>query len=179
MPSRKRPAKSSSLSKIKDLNQADLCLRKIGELQNQLDEIDNETAAKIAKIKNEAASSGKHLRKALLDLEQSLLSYAEYNKDDLFTNKRSVKLVYGRLAFHRSTKIYIKKQPEGKSTLYLLKAIFDGEGIRIKEEVNKDELKEWPTSKLLQINAKRQEHDNFSYELDREAVNEALLAVGK
>ncbi len=179
MPSRKRPAKSSSLSKIKDLNQADLCLRKIGEIQSQLDEIDSETAAKITKIKDEAASTGKHLRKALLDLEQSLLSYAEYNKDDLFTNKRSVKLVYGRLAFHRSIKIYIKKQPEEKSTLYLLKVIFDGEGIRIKEEVNKDELKEWSAGKLSQVGAKREEHDNFSYELDRETVNEALLAVGE
>ncbi len=179
MPNRKKPAKSSSLSKIKDLSQADLCLRKIGAIQKQLDEIDNETSAQIAKIKDEAAKSGKHLRKALLDLEQCLLSYAEYNKDDLFTNKRSVKLVYGRLAFHRSTKIYIKKQPEEKSTLYLLKALFNGEGIRIKEEVNKDELKEWPMNKLSQVNAKRQEHDNFSYDLDHEAVNEALLAAEK
>ena len=105
----------------------------------------------------------------------SLAPYAEYHKDELFLEKRSVGLTFGKLSFHHSTRISIKGRPEEKSTLFLLKKLFKGKAIRLKEEVNKDELKDWPTEKLTQINAKREERDNFGYEIDRQAVNEGLL----
>ena len=62
----------------------------------------------ITHIKEQATSSGEHLRERLSRLEQALLSYAEYNKDNLFIDRPSVILTYGRLGFHRSIKLSIK-----------------------------------------------------------------------
>ncbi len=163
--------------KIQDLNQSNQVLREIASLQNELQIIDGQADQKIAKIKEQAALEGEKKRKRIIELEQGLSVYAEYNKADLFPEKRSVDLPYGRIGFHRSTKIHIKHKPENKSTLALLKKLFKGQAIRIKEEVDKDELNAWPSEKLAQINATKDQNDNFYYEIDRDEVNQSMLAV--
>ena len=164
-------------SKIKDLKQADHVLYDIAGIQSELEKIDTDADKEIAEIKEKASIAGEGLRNRLVQLEQALLLYAEYHKEDLFAEKRSVGLSFGKLSFHHSTRISIKGRPEQKSTLFLLKKLFKGKAVRLKEEVNKDELKDWPAEKLAQINAKREEQDNFGYETDRQAVNEGLLNV--
>ncbi len=67
------------------------------------------------------------------------------------------------------------RKPEAKSTLFLLKKLFGGAAIRVKEDVNKEELKDWPEEKLAQVHAKKEHKDQFFYEIDRERINEALL----
>ena len=145
-------------AKIKDLKQADHVLYEIAGIQSELEKIDGDADKAIAEIKAKASIAGEGLRNRLVQLEQALLLYAEYHKDELFLEKRSVGLTFGKLSFHHSTRISIKGRPEEKSTLFLLKKLFKGKAIRLKEEVNKDELKDWPTEKLAQINAKREEH---------------------
>ena len=161
--------------KIENLKQADQVLYELAGIQSELEKIDTDAGKQVASIKEKAAIAGEDLRNRLLELEQVLLLYAQYHKDELFAEKRSVDLTFGKLSFHHSTRISIKGRPEEKSTLFLLKKLFKGKAIRLKEEVNKDELKDWPSEKLAQINAKREERDNFGYELDRQAVNEGLL----
>ena len=164
-------------AKIRNLKQADHVLYDIAGIQSELEKIDTDADKEIAEIKEKASIAGEGLRNRLVQLEQALLLYAEYHKEDLFAEKRSVGLSFGKLSFHHSTRISIKGRPENKSTLFLLKKLFKGKAVRLKEEVNKDELKDWPAEKLAQINAKREEQDNFSYETDRQAVNEGLLKV--
>lgn len=162
-------------SKINNLSEANQSLREIALLEDDLSRIDAEADRKIAKIKEEAVKKGEQGRKRILELEQGLALFAEYNKTDLFSEKRSAELSYGRLGFHRSTKISIKTKPAEKSTLYLLKTLFGKKAIRIKEEVDKEELKDWPKDKLAQVNAKKIQSDNFYYEIDREQVNQDML----
>ncbi len=163
--------------KITDLDQANQSLREIAHLQDEIERIDASADRKIAKIKEDAALSGKEYRKRIIELEQGVSLYAEHNKEELFPEKRSVELSYGRIGFHKSAKILIKNKPAEKSTLELIKKIFPKEtgAIRIKEEVNRDELSEWPSEKLTQVNASRQRKDAFYYEIDRERVNQDLL----
>ncbi len=162
--------------KITDLDEANQSLREIAHLQDEIERIDASADRKIAKIKEDAALSGKEHRKRIIELEQGVSLYAEHNKEELFPEKRSVELSYGRIGFHKSTKISVKNKPAEKSTLELIKKLFPKSGaIRIKEEVNKDELSEWSSEKLAQVNATKEKKDAFYYEIDRERVNQDLL----
>ncbi len=164
--------------KVTSLNEVNQVLREIAHLQGEIERIDSHADRKIAKLKEEAALAGEDMRKRIIGLEQGVALYAEYNKDELFVEKRSVELSYGRIGFHRSTKISIKNRPAEKSTLALIKKLFPkSEAIRIKEEVNKDELSEWPDEKLAQVNARKEHRDSFYYEISREQVNQELLAA--
>ena len=166
-------------SKINNIHEANQTLREIALLQDDLARIDTEADRKIAKIKEDAVKKGEQGRKRIVELEQGLALFAEYNKTDLFPEKRSAELSYGRFGFHRSTRISIKTKPAEKSTLYLLKTLFPKKAIRVKEEVDKEELKDWPDEKLAQINAKKVQNDNFYYEIDREQVNQDMLVGQK
>ena len=162
--------------KIADLHNASQTLREIAALQDELSGIDAKADQAIAKIKEDAAKKGESLRKKVVELEQALALYSDYNKNELYSDKRSIELAYGRMGYHKSTKVKIKTKPIEKSTLYLLEKLFRGKGIRIKKEVNKEELKDWPDEKLAQVNAKKEKNDSFYYEIDREQINNELLA---
>ena len=161
--------------KINNLEEASQTLCQITFMQDELSAIDTKADQAIAKIKEEATLNGKSLRKSIIELEQALAIYSDYNKGELYTEKRSIELGYGRMGYHKSTKISIKNKPNDKSTLYLLKTLFKGKGIRIKEEVNKEELKDWSNEKLIQVNAKKIIMDNFYYEIEREQINQELI----
>ena len=107
--------------KVKNLNEANETMREIAFLQNELDRIDSHADRKIVKLKEQASIEGENFRKQLIELEQALSVYAEYNKKELFVEKRSVDLSFGKIGFHKSTSISIKNKPTEKSTLALLK----------------------------------------------------------
>lgn len=155
---------------IKSLDDANQALAEIGRLTMRLEAIDGKAAEKIGKIKEEAAKSGEEFRERIKELESALALYSEYNKGDLFKDKKSISLSYGTIGFRLSTKISIKR-----STLELLKKLFGGKGVRIKEEVDKEELKDWPDTDLAQVDAAKITQDTFFYEVNREEVNKDLM----
>jgi len=87
-------------------------------------------------------------------------------KGRLFVGKRSVDLDYGKLGWRKSTEI----KPAAKTTwamiLGRLRELAFGEAIRIKEEVNREVLHEWPEERLELVGARRVEKDTFWYEID-------------
>lgn len=160
----------SGTMQIKSLDDANQALAEIGRLTMRLEAIDGKAAEKIGKIKEEAAKSGEEFRERIKELESALALYSEYNKGDLFKDKKSISLSYGTIGFRLSTKISIKR-----STLELLKKLFGGKGVRIKEEVDKEELKDWPDTDLAQVDAAKITQDTFFYEVNREEVNKDLM----
>ncbi|MCB1172165.1 MAG: host-nuclease inhibitor Gam family protein [Leptospiraceae bacterium] len=155
---------------IKTIDDANSALADIARLQIQLEQIDNEASIEIGKIKERAAKDGKPIRDQIEALGNSLATFGEYNKDELFGDKRTVTVSYGIFGFRKSTKIRVKK-----TTLELLQKLFQGDGIRIKEEVDREALKDWDESDLAQVDAAKVTEDNFFYEVDREAINQNLL----
>jgi phage host-nuclease inhibitor protein Gam len=155
---------------IKSLDDANQALAEIGRLTMRLEAIDGKAAEKIGKIKEEAAKNGEEFRERIKELESALALFSEYNKGDLFKDKKSISLSYGTIGFRLSTKISIKS-----STLDLLKKLFGGKGVRIKEEVDKEELKDWSDTDLAQVDAAKITKDIFFYEVNREEVNKDLM----
>ncbi|MDR0584600.1 MAG: host-nuclease inhibitor Gam family protein [Treponema sp.] len=156
--------------KIKTLVEANLALKEIGMLEHELAAIDAEGDKQIAEIKAAAAREGDGLRKRIVDLTASLGVYAEYNRDDLFRDRKSVDLVFGSLGFRQSTSIHVKK-----TTLELLKKLGLGNCVRLKEEPDKDAMKELPDDTLAQVDAVRKVEDKFFAETNKEEINKELL----
>lgn len=156
--------------KIESLEQANEALREIALNEIRLRQIDARANEEIAKVKSEAEKEGKESRERIAILGNALAIYAEYEKDDLFSKKKTVALTFGDFGFRKSTKVSIKK-----ITLDLLKKLGYADAIRTKETVNKDELKKWPKEKLTQVGAKLAEEDVFFYETNKEKVNEDIL----
>lgn len=169
----KQRTRVTTTAQIKSLDDANQALAEIGALTIQIEAIDGKASEKIGKIKEEAAKAGEAARNRIQDLENALLNYAEYFKGDLFKDKKSLGLSYGTIGYRLSTKVSIKK-----STLDLLRKLFDGAGVRIKEEVDKDQLKEWPDEDLAQVDAAKLTHDTFYYEVNRDEVNKNLMRAG-
>ncbi len=157
---------------IKNLDEANLALSEIGKLQLKLEAVDGKASEKIGKIKEDAAKAGEEARNRIKELDSALALFAEYNKIDLFKEKKTISLSYGNIGFRLSTKVSVKK-----TTLELIKKLFP-QGLRIKEEIDKDELKTWEDSQLAQVDAAKVEQDTFFYEVNREEVNKDLMKAG-
>lgn len=159
-----------NIGKIKTLEDADLALKEIGLLEHELEAIDGEANKKIAEIKADCAKQGEGLRKRITDLSALLGAFAEYNREELFKDRKSQKLSFGEFGYRKSTSISVKK-----TTLELLKKLKLVRYIRIKEEIDKDLMAEMTDESLAQVDAVRKVKDSFFCEANREEVNKELL----
>lgn len=159
-----------NIGKIKTLEDANLALKEIGLLEHELEAIDGEANKKIAEIKADCAKQGEGLRKRITDLSAMLGAFAEYNREELFKDRKSQKLSFGEFGYRKSTAISVKK-----TTLELLKKLKLVRYIRIKEEIDKDLMAEMTDESLAQVDAVRKVKDSFFCEANREQVNKELL----
>ena len=159
-----------NIGKIKTLEDANLALKEIGLLEHELEAIDGEANKKIAEIKADCAKQGEGLRKRITDLSALLGAFAEYNREELFKDRKSQKLSFGEFGYRKSTSISVKK-----TTLELLKKLHLTKYIRIKEEPDKDLMAEMSDESLTQVDAVRKVKDVFFCQANREEVNKELL----
>jgi phage host-nuclease inhibitor protein Gam len=158
------------VGKINTLDEANLVLKEIGILEKELEAIDNEAHKQIALIKEDAAKKGQGIRKRITDDAALLNVFADYNKAELFKDRKSVQLSFGSFGYRKSTSISVKK-----TTLELLKKLKLDKYIRVKEEPNKEEMANLDDDTLAQVDSVRKVKDDFFCEADKEEVNKDLL----
>jgi phage host-nuclease inhibitor protein Gam len=158
------------VKKIGTIEDANLVLKEIGLLESELGAIDSEAHKAIAEIKTDAASRGEGKRKRIAELSGLLGAFAEYNKDELFHDRKSVQLSFGVFGYRKSTSIGVKK-----TTLELLKKLGLNKCIRVKEEPDKEAMAGLDDETLAQADAVRKVKDDFFCEADREEINRELL----
>lgn len=161
------------VGKLESLDDVNLALRDIGLMEKELDAIDAKAAKDIAEIKTKAAKDGEELRKDIATTAAKIQAYAEYNKAELFKDKKSVDLSFGKIGFRQSTKISIKK-----TTLELLKKLGFKSCVRIKEECDKDAMGNLSDEDLKSVDAARKVSNDFFCEANMEEVNKDLLQRG-
>jgi phage host-nuclease inhibitor protein Gam len=159
-----------TVKKIESLEDANLTLKEIGLLERELETIDGYAHTQIAEIKTAAAKTGEPVRKRITDLSALLGAYAEYNRADLFKDKKPVQLSFGAFGYRKSTSITAKK-----TTLNLLKKLGLDKYIRVKEEPDKEGMAALDDETLVQVDAVRKVKDDFFCEADKEEVNKDLL----
>lgn len=190
--------KSANSGKIESLDDVNMALKDIGLAQKELDAIDAKANAEIAKIKEKALKDGESLRTKITESASKIQSYAEYNKDELFKDAKSLELSFGKIGYRKSTKISVKK-----TTLEMLKILLDGRKtelekaeseekrnaitvlitkiqscIRVKEEPNKESLGLMDDAFLQTVGASRKITNDFFCEANIEEVNKDLLTQG-
>lgn len=158
------------VGKLESLDDVNLALRDIGLKEKELDAIDSKAAKEIAEIRTRAAKDGEELRKEIAETAAKIQAYAEYNKAELFKDKKSVDLSFGKIGYRQSTKISVKK-----TTLELLKKLGFKSCVRIKEECDKDAMGNLSDDDLKSVDAARKVSNDFFCESNMEEVNKDLL----
>ncbi len=156
--------------KLETLDDVNMALRDIGLAERELHQIDTEANKKIAEIKTAAAEKGEPLRKRITELSAKIQAYSDYNKDELFKDRKTAELSFGCFGYRKSTRISVKK-----TTLELLRRLGLLHCIRIKEEPDKEALAQLDDETLRQIDACRKTSDDFFCEANTEQVNADLL----
>ena len=163
-------SKPQTMYPVKDLKAANACLGEIARIKRNLAEINTTMNEQIDALKKDAEAKAAPMQARLSAMESGLLAFAEYNKADLFQDKRSCELDFGLLGYRKSSEI----RPKAKHTLAMilgrLKELGFTQAIRSKEEVNKDELHTWPDERLDLVGARRVEKDTFWYETKAEEI---------
>ncbi|WP_147613840.1 host-nuclease inhibitor Gam family protein [Treponema pectinovorum] len=159
-----------TMDKLESLEDVNLALRDIGLAEKELSVIDTDANKQIAEIKTKAAKDGEKLRGRIAELSAKISAFAEYNKLELFKDKKTVDLSFGSFGFRKSTKISVKK-----TTVELLKRLGLHNCIRIKEEADKEVMATLDDETLLQVDSVRKTTDDFFCDVNTEEVNKDLL----
>jgi phage host-nuclease inhibitor protein Gam len=155
------------LETLEDVNSA---LRELGLLEREIETIDAGAQKQIGDIKAAAAKQGEPLRKKIAELSAKIGAFAEYNKADLFKDRKSVDLTFGVFGFRKSTSISVKK-----TTVALLEKLLLDKYVRVEKQPDKEAMKEMDDDSLAQVDAVRKVKDDFFCEPNREEVNKDLL----
>ncbi len=152
--------------------QAEAVLGEIAAKERDLALIKTAMNEFIDKAKADAKLTAAPLEADIKVLGAQLAHYAEANKG-LFAKKRSIETVFGVYGFRRSVELKAAVKGGFEAVLGLLKEAGKWAGIRLKEEVDKEQLRTWTDEALAEVGVKRQEKDAFFYETKEERLQEA------
>ena len=166
MATRKKP----TFTPISNLDEFNARLSEIAELDRELTTIDYELNETIDQAKTEAGQAAEPHKTKREQLEASLAAYAEYNKPVLFSDKKTIDLLFGSFGFRKSSAIKNMKGFKVADVIAKIKELGLRNAITVKESLNKDVMKEWADKQLEAVGAMREEKDSFWYEVKEEEV---------
>ena len=147
-------------SNLKSWDEVDKSLKKLGELEIQKTKLEGELTIKINELKEEYSVRGGILKKESEDIKKEITRFCEQNKDS-FINKRNKKLNFGTLAYRITEKVVC---PCVATAIKALKALNLDFCLRIKEEIEKEKLKELDANTLARIGVSINKEDKLSIE---------------
>ena len=109
----------------------------------------------------------------IAELSAKIQAFADYNREELFRDRKTVELSFGSFGYRKSTRISVRK-----TTVGLLRRLGLVNCIRVKEEADKDAMGSLDDEVLAQVDAVRKVSDDFFCEADTEQVNAELLKSG-
>ncbi|MGE3612288.1 MAG: host-nuclease inhibitor Gam family protein [Sulfurimonas sp.] len=165
MAKEKRSKPSIETVKITSLSEADGLLKRISDINANLRKIEADADIRVNEIKEEMKAQAEELIEEKEGLEKSLGIYSEYNKSELFSDKKTIELTFGLFGYRQSTSISVKQ-----TTLELLKKHGLEEAIITKESPSKEVMRDWSVEKLKLVDAKRVVEDKFWVEAKQNEV---------
>lgn len=158
--------KPKNLIPVKDVAEANKVLAEIASIKRTIQALEGELNDAIDHLKAQSEARAAPYKVRLLALENGLLAFSEFNKDELFFQKRSKVLEFGTIGYRRSMEIKPQPKTTWKMILGKIKDLDFSDALRIREDVNRDELRGWPEERLELVGARRMEKDTFWYETD-------------
>ena len=155
---------------IEDRAQAECALAEIAALDRKVAGIESEMQEYIDRAKASASQQVNPLTARRKELADALAVYAKLNRQELFSKGKSLDMGFGVIGFRVSTRIAQIKGITAKMTLEKLHQYNLSDGIRIKEEINKEAALGWPDERLELVGLKRQMLDTFFIEIKKDEV---------
>lgn len=149
--------------------EVDTCLQEIGRIDRELHLLEAMQNEMIDKVKFETKESAEPLQNKKTGLELAIKDYCEANRAE-FAKVKTKQLTFGTVGFRLTTRITIKKVAE---TLQALKDLVLTQCIRIKEEPDKEAMKNLSDETLAEVGAARRTENVFGYEINQEKIREA------
>jgi len=156
-------------TKLNSWDEVDATLREIGEVGRDIGLLESAQNEEIDRVKKETKEAAAPLMDRKSALELSLKEFCEANRGEFAKAKTRV-LTFGSVGFRLSTKVMIKRVAD---TLQALKDLNLRSCIRIKEELDKEAMKNLSTETLAEVGASLKTENAFGYEIDLEKLKEA------
>lgn len=145
----------------------------------EIAEIDRKVAAHEAHL-NEIVDKAKADTKGLCDplqqrrkaLADALATFATMNRAELFAKKKSLFLGFGTIGFRQATKLLTLPKVTLNNVLERLRELGITEAIRIKENVDKTAMQDWPAERLTTVGMRRVSEDEFFIEIDQQRLDD-------
>lgn len=159
---------------LESREQAEGTMAELAALARKLDALDVDMNKEIDRAKAKAKEAAAPLKSRQKELENGLAVFAKLNKNTLFPGRvKSLDLGFGIIGFRASGKIVQQNGIEDVVTLERLHKFDFLDGIRTKEEINRDAMADWTDEKLETVGLRRQKSDGFFIEVKKDAVPSA------
>lgn len=154
---------------LQNWDDVDTCLREIGTIDRELGILEAGQNEQIDRIKTETKAAAQPLQDKKSGLELAIKEFCEANRIE-FAKVKTKTLTFGSVGFRLTTRIIIKRVAE---TLQALKDLSLAQCIRIKEEPDKEAMKNLSDELLAEVGAGRKTENVFGYEINQEKLREA------
>ncbi|MEW5833029.1 MAG: host-nuclease inhibitor Gam family protein [Campylobacterota bacterium] len=152
----KRSKPQTEIQKITSLSDADSVLHQIADLKANVRKAQADADIEVNAVKEKLADQVRPMLEQIESLEKSLNVYSEYNRSELFGDKKTIELQFGLFGYRQSTSVSVKK-----TTLELLQKHGFDEAISIKPTVNKEIMRSWSAERLALVDATLVVEDKF------------------
>lgn len=144
-------------------------LAKIGKIDRDIALITAAGNESIDKIKSDLKTEIEPLAEQKKGLELAVKDFCDSNRAE-FAKVKTRQLTFGSVGYRLSTRVVIKSMAD---TLATLKALGLQKCIRVKEEADKEAMKELSTETLAEVDAGLKTDNTFGYEIDRAKIEGA------
>lgn len=155
---------------VADRAQCEGALAEMAAIDRKLSAIENEMREAIDAAKSKAGQLAGPLQARRKELADAVAIFAKLNRQELFSKSKSLDMGFGVIGFRASTRIVQLRGVTAEMTLERLHQYNLADGIRVKEEINKDAALGWPDERLELVGLKRQQTDTFFIEISRDHV---------
>lgn len=142
--------------KITSLSEADSMMHEMADLKAKIRKVQADADIAVNAIKESMMDTVRPMLDQIEAMEKSLAVYSEYNRAELFSDKKTIELQFGLFGYRQSTSVSVKK-----TTLELLQKHGFDEAISIKPTVNKEMMRSWTPEKLAIVDASLVVEDKF------------------
>ena len=159
---------------VHNLADAEQGMMELASLERRLQAITDGLNAQIDALKDAAKAESAGLESQKKAIAEALCMYLKMHRAEILKDRKSVELTFGIMGFRASTAICQMRGVSAEMTLERLKDANLREGIRTREELDKDVMRGWPDDRLAQVGLVRQEKDQFFVELKAEKLAETV-----
>lgn len=153
-------------STIKTWDELDFELKRLGELKIEKERLEGEMTIKINSTKELYSSKCKALQGEMKNIEKDISRFCDANKAT-FINKRNKKFNFGFVSYRLTERVLCSCVD---STIKVLKSLNLDHYLRVKEEIDKEKIKELDSNILTKIGVKIVKEDKLSIEPNIEKI---------